>query len=186
MANITPNNLSPSNRTNMVTTDDNREVEKKWPTNAKWIVNLLALVVLLLIARILTNFIYNGDNLLHAIENFSTILSIFLSVSSIAFAGYTSIETGRQYHSMTKAVKEIETSSKLMSENYRDLLKHYHDTVKDFSTQMSNGYGGQNNQIRNNEPAITGIKGNTTASNTPPQESGNITGENPQVPTSAS
>lgn len=65
--------------------------------------------------------------------NFSTILSIFLSISSIAFAGYTSIEIGRQFHFMSRAVEEIRVTNNIMSENYKNLLNHYHDTVSSFS-----------------------------------------------------
>lgn len=85
-----------------------------------------------LIAMILKGYIVNGDKLLSALENFSTILSIVLSISSIAFAAYTSIETGRQFHFMSRAVEEIRTSNGIMSDNYKNLLKHYHDTVSSF------------------------------------------------------
>ena len=84
------------------------------------------------IAMILKGYIVNGDNLLSALENFSTILSIVLYISSIAFAAYTSIETGRQFHFMSRAVEEIRTSNGIMSDNYKNLLKHYHDTVSSF------------------------------------------------------
>ena len=59
-------------------------------------------------------------------------MSIVLSISSIAFAAYTSIETGRQFHFMSRAVEEIRTSNGIMSDNYKNLLKHYHDTVSSF------------------------------------------------------
>lgn len=75
-----------------------------------------------LIAMILKRYIVNGDKLLSALENFSTILSIVLSISSISFAAYTSIETGRQFHFMSRAVEEIRTSNGIMSDNYKNLL----------------------------------------------------------------
>lgn len=86
---------------------------------------------------IVTNYIKDGNNLLEVLVNFSTILSIFLSICSIAFAGYTSIETGRQFHFMSRAVEEIRTTNHIMSENYKDLLNHYHDTVKTFSELLN-------------------------------------------------
>lgn len=110
----------------------NKNEKCGWSTNAKWIVSLLVIIVISLIAMILNQNVVNGDNLLSALENFSTILSIVLSVSSIAFAAYTSIETGRQFHFMSRAVEEIRTSNDIMSDNYKDLLKHYHDTVSSF------------------------------------------------------
>ena len=110
-----------------------KEKEKSgWSTNAKWIVSLLVIIVISLIAMILNENVINGDKLLSALENFSTILSIVLSISSIAFAAYTSIETGRQFHFMSRAVEEIRTSNGIMSDNYKNLLKHYHDTVSSF------------------------------------------------------
>lgn len=162
--------MTPSNRTTDNSRGDNTVQETKWTTNAKWVVGILALLVILLLSWLLSNYIAQGDNLIHAIENFSTILSIVLSVSSIAFAGYTSIETGRQYHSMSKAVTEIETSNKIMSSNYRDLLKHYHDTVNQFSKQM-----GATNHISNQEMPVNGIIGNTKPNSTIPSIQNKVT-----------
>lgn len=90
---------------------EEKEKSKKWPTNAKWVIFMLILFVALLTVWILESFVVEGDKLLTALVDFSTILSIFLSVSSIAFAGYTSIETGRQFHYMSRAVEEIRTSN---------------------------------------------------------------------------
>ena len=112
---------------------DNRE-RIEWPSNAKWIVSLLAITIMMLLTWILTKKVVAGNVLLSALENFSTILSIVLSFSSIAFAGYTSIETGRQFNSMSRAVEEIRTSNRMMSDNYKILLEHYHDTVNSVLT----------------------------------------------------
>ena len=149
------NNLSNNNfdkRVVNVCSTNNDKTSTRWSTHAKWIIFLLCLVIAVLIAWVLSNSISNGDNLLRAIENFSTILSIILSISSIAFAGYTSIETGRQYHDMAKAVTQIETSNNIMSKNYKDLIKHYHETVTHFSKQIANVYG---NELRNQYPNST-------------------------------
>jgi hypothetical protein len=108
-------------------------------TNTKWVIGILVLTVILLTTWILTNYIKDGNNLVNLLVNFSTLLSIVLSVSSIAFAGYTSIETGRQYYNMAKAVEEIRTTNGIMSENYKNLMEHYHETVKLFS-QILEGY----------------------------------------------
>ena len=111
------NNQSPTNMVDEIKIEEPTVRATKWPTNAKWIISLLVLAVICLLVFILENFVMQGDNLLSALTNFSTILSIFLSVSSIAFAGYTSIETGRQFHYMSRAVEEIRTSNRIMSEN---------------------------------------------------------------------
>lgn len=130
---INLNNQSPTNKVDGIKMKGSLAKGSKWSTNAKWIISLLALAVICLLILILENFVMQGDNLLSALTNFSTILSIFLSISSIAFAGYTSIETGRQFHYMSRAVEEIRTSNRIMSENYKNLLDHYHDTVNTFS-----------------------------------------------------
>lgn len=127
------NNQSPTNKVDEIKIEEPTVKEPKWPTNANWIISLLVLAVICLLVFILENLVMQGDSLLSALTNFSTILSIFLSVSSIAFAGYTSIETGRQFHYMSRAVEEIQTSNRIMSENYKNLLDHYHDTVNTFS-----------------------------------------------------
>mgnify|MGYP000068143861 CR=1 FL=1 len=128
------NNQVPSN---FIGDGKNMKEKSGWSTNAKWIVSLLVMIVISLIAMILNGYVVNGDKLLSALENFSTILSIVLSVSSIAFAAYTSIETGRQFHFMSRAVEEIRTSNDIMSDNYKNLLKHYHDTVNSFVNKDS-------------------------------------------------
>lgn len=125
-----PKNQTPSNKTDNL---DDKILITQCSTNTKWIIGLLILVILLLATWLLVKNVTNGDRLLSALENFSTILSIILSISSIAFAGYTSIETGRQFHDMSKAVEEIRTSNRIMSDNYAKLLEHYHDTVNSFS-----------------------------------------------------
>lgn len=174
MANKTSNNQMPSNKFETTPNEQNRIVEEKWTTNAKWIVVLLVLLVIVLVVVILTEKVANGDNLVNAIENFSTILSIVLSVSSIAFAGYTSIETGRQYHNMSRAVTQIETANKIMSENYRDLLKHYHDTVRHFSNHLRYQNTNQQNHVPNAPNQITMVKGNSTYANTQKPASGSV------------
>lgn len=126
-------NQAPNNKVDELKSEKRKAKSTSWPTNAKWVIFLLALSVILLLVWILENIIVEGDKLLSALVNFSTFLSIILSISSIAFAGYTSIETGRQFHYMSRAVEEIRTSNRIMSDNYKNLLDHYHDTVNKFS-----------------------------------------------------
>lgn len=131
-------------------------------TNTIWIISILILMVILLATWILTNYIKDGNNLVNLLVNFSTLLSIVLSVSSIAFAGYTSIETGRQYYNMAKAVEEIRTTNGIMSENYKNLMEHYHETVKLFS-QILEGHAnkaGNNNRV--SDIPLTNISNDAT------------------------
>lgn len=157
-----PNNQSASN-----TIEDIKNIEKSskglgWPTNALWIISLLVLVLMLLASWILKSFVVSGDGLLSALENFSTILSIVLSVSSIAFAGYTSVETSRQFHYMSRAVEEIRTSNRIMSDNYKNLLDHYHDTVNSFSKMFTHqGDETKNNKVNDvSANNINNVRGN--------------------------
>lgn len=142
-----PNNQSASNTIEEIKNSEKSSKGTGWPTNALWIISLLMLVLMLLATWILKSFVVGGDGLLSALENFSTILSIVLSVSSIAFAGYTSVETGRQFHYMSRAVEEIRTSNRIMSDNYKNLLDHYHDTVSSFSKM----FGQQSDGLKNNK-----------------------------------
>lgn len=159
-----PNNQSASNTIENIKNSEKLSKGTGWPANALWIIFLLVLVLMLLTTWILKSFVVSGDGLLSALENFSTILSIVLSISSIAFAGYTSVETSRQFHYMSRAVEEIRTSNRIMSDNYKNLLDHYHDTVNSFSkilTQQEDGL--KNNKIStiptNN---ISNVRGNGT------------------------
>lgn len=136
-------------------------------TNTIWIISILILMVILLATWILTNYIKDGNNLVNLLVNFSTLLSIVLSVSSIAFAGYTSIETGRQYYNMAKAVEEIRTTNGIMSENYKNLMEHYHETVKLFS-QILEGHAnkaGSNNRVSDIPPTNISNDATITADN---------------------
>lgn len=143
-------NQTPSNKVDEMKFKEEKEKSKKWPTNAKWVISMLLLFVALLIVWILESFVIEGDKLLTALVDFSTILSVFLSVSSIAFAGYTSIETGRQFHYMSRAVEEIRTLNRIMSDNYKNLLDHYHDTVNKFSEILEHhSYASNKTETRN-------------------------------------
>lgn len=147
-------NVSKTSKSKTDLLEEQENVEKeKWTTNAKWIVGVLISLVISLISWIITNYIKDGNNLLEVLVNFSTILSIFLSICSIAFAGYTSIETGRQFHFMSRAVEEIRTTNHIMSENYKDLLNHYHDTVKTFSELLNRQFdSNQSNRMSGFNP----------------------------------
>ncbi len=107
-----------------------------------------------------------GSVLIDAITNFSTILSIILSISSILFAYYTSRDTSMQYRSMEKALEEVRVTNKFMAENNSILLQQVKDlaigintinvrmenSVKSNTTSSSNAsLESSNSQIKSNE-----------------------------------
>ena len=94
-----------------------------------WTLAILILIIVLLLTCGLKN-LPEGSVLIDAITNFSTILSIILSISSILFAYYTSRDTSMQYRSMEKALEEvrgrIEWSINVgIPVNLKDLAEHF-------------------------------------------------------------
>ncbi len=133
--------------------------------NICWIIALLILIIVLLLTYGL-NKIHKVDILIESITNFSTILSIILSISSILFAYYTSHDTSMQYRSMEKALGEVRVTNKHMEKNNYILLQQVKDLAvgintinvrmqysgKSNTTSSSNvGLGSSNNQIKSNE-----------------------------------
>lgn len=120
--------------------EENEEYERqiRWNVHIKWTVGVLVFLLIGSVSFIIANTMVDGEALLRSLNTFSTILSIVLSVSSIAFAAYTSIETGRQFHLMSRAVEEIRVTNRIMSDNYKDLLGHYHDTVQSIPKLLNN------------------------------------------------
>lgn len=120
--------------------EENEEYERqiRWNVHIKWTVGVLVFLLIGSVSFMIANTMVDGEALLRSLNTFSTILSIVLSVSSIAFAAYTSIETGRQFHLMSRAVEEIRVTNRIMSDNYKDLLGHYHDTVQSIPNLLNN------------------------------------------------
>ena len=133
--------------------------------NICWTLAILILIIVLLLTCGLKN-LPEGSVLIDAITNFSTILSIILSISSILFAYYTSRDTSMQYRSMEKALEEVRVTNKFMAENNSILLQQVKDlaigintinvrmenSVKSNTTSSSNAsLESSNSQIKSNE-----------------------------------
>ena len=98
-----------------------------------WTLAILILIIVLLLTCGLKN-LPEGSVLIDAITNFSTILSIILSISSILFAYYTSRDTSMQYRSMEKALEEVRVTNKFMAENNSILLQQVKDLAIGINT----------------------------------------------------
>lgn len=132
--------------------------------NICWVLALLVLIIIFLLVYGLHN-LPDGKLLIDSITNFSTILSIVLSISSILFAFFTSHDTSMQYRSMEKALEEVRATNKHMAENNAILLQQVRDlsigintinvrmenTSKSNTTSYSNaGLESPNSQIKSN------------------------------------
>ena len=111
-----------------------------------WLVVILLLVIAILASVLISNNLICGNKLLNTIVNFSTILSIIVSITSILFACYTSLQTGNQYSHMAQALEEIRATNGHMAENNQLLLQF----VKDMSGEVEKiKVIAENNQVHN-------------------------------------
>lgn len=102
-------------------------------TSIVWVIIILLIVIVYLLTRLLSDKVVNGGDLLDSLVNFATILSIFLSISSICFALYTSLQTTRQYDNMSQAVTEIKVTNSSMDRNNTMLFKYIKDINKEIA-----------------------------------------------------
>lgn len=103
-----------------------------------WIIGVLCFTVVALITFILTNRIGKGDNLLKGIENFSTVLSIILSITSILYTTFTSHDTSRQLSATQCAVGEIREASNIIAKNNSEMLQVVLNITKDIAEIRTN------------------------------------------------
>lgn len=78
--------------------DENNSPYKNTMIHIHWVIFLLIIIIGLVALLIFK--VPNGQDLVDYVTNFSTILSIILSVSSISYAYYTSRDTSSQYQRM--------------------------------------------------------------------------------------
>ena len=137
-------------------------------TSIIWLLLILVVIIVILLNVVVSDKSVNADHLLYSIVNFATILSIFLSVSSICFALYTSMQTSRQYDNMSQAVTEIKATNEFMKSNSSQLLRNIRDIAKDLAY-----LGGKfDNEFKNrqvNDKSLTNYnipKNNATISGT--------------------
>ena len=129
-------------------------------TTIIWVILILLALITILSAYIVTKRIFNGDNLLEGISNFSTLLSIILSISSISFAYYTSHQTSRQYENMSTAVTEIKESNRHMEKNNTMLLRFIREITKEIGI-----IGGMMDKPSNNQNVEEEYKNKNIPSN---------------------
>lgn len=145
MANKQNNNKVTHEEYDVLIKEARSNAEKK--VNTIWVICILLLLIALLIVWCISQYVQNGDNLVHGIENFATIISILLSVTSILYAHYTSETTSRQNNDIASAVTEIKTFSKFMSSNNETMLSQIRDITKDVAVIRAK----QSDPIENNK-----------------------------------
>lgn len=92
----------------------------RWKCNFWWIVCSVVILVALGGSFVLCNL--ECDSLIVAITNFATILSIILSISSIAYAYTTSHDTARQFAEIDKTVARMRENNEDMKNNNSQIL----------------------------------------------------------------
>lgn len=92
----------------------------RWKCNAVWIALLVVLLFSAFGSFVLLNI--DGDTVVIAITNFSTVLSIILSISSIAYSYSTSHDTARQFAEIDKTVARMEENNEEMKNNNSQML----------------------------------------------------------------
>lgn len=92
----------------------------RWKCNFWWIVCSVVILVALGGSMVLCNL--ECDTLIVAITNFATILSIILSISSIAYAYSTSHDTAKQFAEIDKTVARMRENNEDMKNNNSQML----------------------------------------------------------------
>lgn len=92
--------------------------------NLGWVIVLLVIAVLSIMTLKLTN--QDCSILIDSIENFATLLSIILSISSILFAYFTSQNTSRHFEEMSNVLVEVKEINNNIQSNNNQLLNMVH------------------------------------------------------------
>lgn len=103
--------------------------------NLAWIILILAIILIIILSIDVAAL--NSDSLIKILSNFSTLLSIILSISSILFAYFTSRDTNNQYIAMGKALEEVRAASYQTIINNSDLISQVNAIAKDVSVLNS-------------------------------------------------
>lgn len=112
--------MAKNNISNRVINDVSWSLEKHiWRIHIFWgaavVIAVIAGVIALYILRV------NGDSLVALLTNFATILSIILSISSIAYAYSTSHDTARQFAEIDKMVAQMRENNEEIRKNIREI-----------------------------------------------------------------
>ena len=92
----------------------------RWKCNLWWMAGFVVILLALWGSFVLYN--VGCDSLNVAITNFSTILSIILSISSITYAYTTSHDTARQFAEIDKTVARMRENNEDMKSNNTQML----------------------------------------------------------------
>lgn len=103
--------------------------------NLSWVIVLLAICLIGIVSLKTTEF--GSERLVSILSNFSMLLSIILSISSILFAYFTSRDTNNQYIAMGKALEEVRAASYQSIINNSDLLSQVESIARDVSVLNS-------------------------------------------------
>lgn len=129
----------------------------KWRCNAWWIASFIFVLVALLVSFVLIKL--DCDTLVGAITNFSTILSIILSISSIAYSYTTSHDTARQFAEIDKIVAKMRENNEDMKNNNSQMLGFVINISKEVHALHERNGAPANSRINNNEE-FTGLNVN--------------------------
>lgn len=107
-------------------------------TCRNWIIGLLVCTTIALLAYCLWGKVVNGDNLMVGIQNFSTVLSIILSVTSILYAVFTSQDTSRQLSDASSAVQGMREANRNIAANNEQIVRLVFELSKDVAAMKEN------------------------------------------------
>ena len=129
----------------------------QWKCNAVWIAILVVLLFSVFGSFVLLNI--DGDTVIVAITNFSTLLSIILSISSIAYSYSTSHDTARQFAEIDKTVARMEENNEEMKNNNSQMLNLVFTISKEVHSLHENSlrYRFPDSKINNQQLLSQGI-----------------------------
>lgn len=140
--------MAVSNRTNAIN-DVSWSMEKKiWKINFIWSASVAAVVIAGISALCLCR--VSGDSLISLLTNFATVLSIILSISSIAYSYSTSHDTARQFAEIDKMVAQMRENNEEIRKNILEISRdvHYSNSAIDNTRDLGNA------NLKSNLPEI--------------------------------
>lgn len=138
----------------------------RWKFNTTW-----GAIVALLLASGFGSFVLHeisSNDVIMAISNFATILSIILSISSIAYSYSTSHDTARQFAEIDKTVARMKENNEEIMRNNSSMQELVFEISKEVHSIHENGFYKRNIDSKANndkELSSTGVKGNITQNN---------------------
>lgn len=103
---------------------ENESNKSKSSLHFWWIICILAVLIIILLAYILTYRVMCADILMEYISFASVILSITLSIFAILYTYTSNTEIQRQFDKMNSAADRINSTSKELDKNMNIILSH--------------------------------------------------------------